>query len=139
MKTRRLILALILSLSYLPNAVRAGGEKGLFGEDIDQAEAGAVPTYKADLQRALAKNEDSLRAVLRLSVKSAFDGVGSLSYSSRLAHLLDIWGDHSFARVLNTETAEVKKAVIERLDNYAIDQFIRKYPETSALAEHRSG
>jgi hypothetical protein len=45
-------------------------------------------------------------------------------------------GDHAFASELSTESDDVKRAVIRMLDNYALNQFIQKYPETTSLGVH---
>jgi hypothetical protein len=106
------------------------------GEDVDQAEAAGLHTYVSQVADALEKKETGLRAFLQLSVRPVFDGAGAESYTARLGYLLKLWGDHDFAAVLKGESDAVKREVIRRLDEYAIDQHIRKYPETTALAEH---
>ncbi len=58
------------------------------------------------------------------------------AYNARLAKLLKTWGDRPFASTLRTEAKSVKQEVLRRLDEYAIEQQMRKYPETSAVSKH---
>ena len=104
---------------------------------MHQAQAAGLHSYVDQVANALAKNETGLRAFLQLSVRRVFDGAGAEAYTSRLGYLLKLWGDHDFAAVLRGESDAVKRDIIQRLDEYAIDQQIRKYPETSSLAEHQ--
>lgn len=111
----------------------------LAGEDIDQAEVLGMSEYKTDIGAALAKEHEGLRKVLLYSTQNKFDGAASESYSARIAYLLKLWGDHAFAAVLKSEPATVKKEILRRLDEFAVDEHIKQFPETSALGEHRLG
>ena len=106
------------------------------GKDVDQADIAELQTYRSDLAKAFERDSAALKSILRLSVRHVFDGAGALSYSGRVNRLLEQWGDHAFASVLSTESDDVKRAVIRMLDNYALHQFIQKYPETTSLGVH---
>lgn len=136
--TKNVICVLaVLSVLSLSHNIALGDAKYRFvGEDVDQADIAELHNYRSDLAKAFARDSAALKSILRLSVRPIFDGAGALSYSGRVNRLLEQWGDHAFASVLSTENDDVKRAVIRLLDNYALHQFIQKYPETTSLGVH---
>jgi hypothetical protein len=130
------ILAVLSVLSLSHNIALGDAKYRFVGEDVDQADIAELQNYRTDLAKAFARDSAALKSILRLSVHHIFDGAGALSYSGRVNRLLEQWGDHAFASVLSTESDDVKRAVIRMLDNYALHQFIQKYPETTSLGVH---
>jgi len=130
------ILAILSVLSLSHNVALGGAKYRFVGEDVDQADIAELQNYRSDLAKAFERDSAALKSILRLSVRHIFDGAGALSYAGRVNRLLERWGDHAFASVLSTESDDVKRAVIRMLDNYALHQFIQKYPETTSLGVH---
>ena len=130
------VLAVMSLLSSSHNIALGDAKYRFVGEDVDQADIAELHNYRSDLAKAFERDSAALKSILRLSVRYVFDGAGALSYSGRVNRLLERWGDHAFASVLSTESDDVKRAVIRILDNYALHQFIQKYPETTSLGVH---
>jgi hypothetical protein len=127
------VLAVLSVLTSSHNIALGDAKYRFVGEDVDHADIAELQTYRSDLAKAFERDSAALRSILRLSVRHIFDRAGALSYSGRVNRLLERWGDHAFASVLSTESDDVKRAVTRMLDNYALHQFIQKYPETTSL------
>jgi len=96
-------------------------------------------SYTRSLDRALAKDAAGLRHLFRFTTTEAFVGAGAESHCAILRDLLRYLGDRFFARVLHSESAEVRAAVIHALDyawSYPGWQPSR-FPATYRIAKHQ--
>ena len=93
--------------------------------------------YRKYRNKAEHKDAAALRALFRFTVSNAFIGAGADQHCDVLQDLLQLWGDHAYARELGKETPKIRAAVISSLDYRSDpDWKSQKFPATYALAKH---
>jgi len=94
--------------------------------------------YRALLKGAMAKDEKSLTALFKYTVKGSLMGEGADTHGAILQALLYYYGDKMYSKVLGRLDQLVRREVIAYLDErFGLESYSKRFPRTYALAPHR--
>jgi hypothetical protein len=94
--------------------------------------------YRALLTGALAKDEKSLMALFKYTVKGNLMGEGADTHEAILQALLYYYGDREYSKVLGHLSQSIRRQVIANLDErFGLESYSKRFPRTYALAPHK--